>query len=328
MSNANVLHVAYASDDHYAKFLGISLTSLLQTNPAFDGIVCHVLDCGIGDENRQRLLAIAKEHGREMQFYPVDDIQSKLHLQGAAFTIATASYARLFLPSLLPGDVCRILYLDCDTIVAGSLQALWDTKLDGYYIAGVQDTVDVYFQKIIGLAPDIPYINAGMLLINLQAWRDDNLQERFSAFIKRFNGQVPHHDQGTINGVCAEKRLLLPLKYNMTSNLYSFSVHTIQRIYFIEKYYSQKELDEALHSPAIIHFTSGLVGRPWEEGCTHPEQERYLRFQRATVWAGEPLAPLSLKLTTRIFTLLYRIIPRPLFETGYRLLGWIQHLKH
>ena len=327
MSNATVLHVAYASDDRYAKFLGISLTSLLKANTSFDGIVCHVLDCGIGGENKQRLSDIAQAYQRELTFYTVDNIKERLKLQGAAFTIATASYARLFLPSLLPMDVERILYLDCDTIVADSLETMWATPLEGKYIAGVQDTVDVFFQKVIGLEPKLPYINAGVLLINLKAWREDNLQAQFAAFIQRFGGQVPHHDQGTINGVCGDKRVLLPLRYNMTSNLYSFSVHTIERIYFLEKYYSQPELDQALRMPAIVHFTSGLVGRPWEEGCEHPERARFLSAKGETEWAQEPLAPLSLNFKTRVFTLFYRCTPRPVFEAIYRFLGNLQHRK-
>lgn len=325
MEQPDTLRVAYAADDHYAKFLGISLLSLLQANTGFGAVACYVLDCGIGDINRQRLLAIAAPYPCTLTFLTVDHIQERLHLQGAAFTIATAAYARLFLPSLLP-DVDRLLYLDCDTIVVDSLEALWHTPLEDAYIAGVQDTVDVFFQKVIGLPPEVPYINSGVLLINLKRWREDDLEARFGAFIRRFHGQVPHHDQGTINGVCGAARTLLPLRYNMASNLYSFSTHTIERIYFIKHYYSQAELDAALRAPAIVHFTSGLVGRPWEEGCTHPEQERFLRAKRATPWAGDPLAPRTLALKTRLFTFYYNHVPRRLFETSYRLLGGLRHI--
>lgn len=325
MYENQVLRVAYAADDHYAKFLGISLLSLLETNRAFDEIECYVLDCGIGEINRRRLEGVAQAYGRKLLFLAVEQIDAKLNLQGAAFTIAVAAYARLFLPSLLP-DVDKLLYLDCDTIVADSLEALWSTPLDGSYIGGVRDTVDTFFQTVIGLPKEIPYINSGVLLINLKLWRDDGLEERFGAFIRRFRGQVPHHDQGTINGVCGADRALLPVRYNMASNQYSFSAHTIERIYFIDRYYSQEELDAARRSPGIVHFTSGLFGRPWEEGCTHPERERFLSAKRLSPWADEPLAPRTLKLATRLFTFYYHHVPRRLFEASYRLLGGLQHI--
>jgi len=327
MSADKVLCVAYAADDRYAKYLGISLLSLLQANAAFEAIECYVLDCGIGETNRQRLQGIAGEHSCNLTFLSVEHIEQKLNLQGAAFTISVASYARLFMPSLLPPEVEKLLYLDCDTLVADSLEELWNTPLEDYYIAGVHDTVDVYFQKVIGFAPEISYINAGVLLINLKRWREDGLEARFGEFIRGLNGQVPHHDQGTINGVCGESRLLLPVRYNLTSNLYSFSVHTIERIYFLKRYYTQTEMDAALCSPGIIHFTSGLVGRPWEEGCIHPERERFLSVMRQTPWGGDPLAPRTLALKTRAFTFYYNHVPRWFFEASYRLLGGLQHIR-
>jgi len=36
--NENVLHVAYSADDNYAKYLGISMLSLLERNRAFEKI--------------------------------------------------------------------------------------------------------------------------------------------------------------------------------------------------------------------------------------------------------------------------------------------------
>ena len=327
MTEQSVLHVVYASSDQYAKYLGISLVSLLQSNTAFARVECSILDSGIGEENRQKLQTITDTYHCGLSFYPIGNIGETLGLQGAALAGA-AMYARLLMASLLPREVTKVLYLDCDTLVTDSLEALWETPLAGAYVAGVQDTVDMFFQTVIDLAPGVPYLNAGVLLINLERWRADDLQARFAAFINRFNGQVPFHDQGILNGVCGAERVLLPLRFNMTSNLYSFSTHTIERIYFIKQYYSQPELDAARRSPAIVHFTSGLVGRPWEEGCTHPEQERFLHAMQATPWIGEPLAPRTLALKTRLFTFYYNHVPRKLFETSYRLLGWLRHIGH
>ena len=128
MNGQAVLRVAYAADDHYAKFLGISLLSLLEHNTAFAKTECYVMDCGISETNRQRLQEIAGRYACRLSFVSVENIVQRLSLQGAAFTIAVAAYARLFLPSLLP-DVDTLLYLDCDTVVADSLEALWNTPL-------------------------------------------------------------------------------------------------------------------------------------------------------------------------------------------------------
>jgi hypothetical protein len=111
------------------------------------------------------------------------------------------------------------------------------------------------------------------------------------------------------------------------TNVYSFSARTIRRMYFLDSYYEQPEVDAALRDPAIIHFTSGLVGRPWEEGCTHPARERYRALMRDTPWGDGALLPRTLKRSTRAFGWTYRHMPRPLFEAMYRALCWALHLR-
>ena len=51
--------------------------------------------------------------------------------------ISIASYYRLKLPDLLPGELSRILYLDCDMIVTGKLRPLWETDISGMAVAAV-----------------------------------------------------------------------------------------------------------------------------------------------------------------------------------------------
>ena len=327
MKQENTLFVAYAADDHYAKYLGISMLSLLQTNAAFDHIRVFILDCGIGQNNRKKLEKIAGEYSRELTFLPMDNVSDRLQLKNRVLGISIASYARLFLASVLPEEVERIVYLDCDTLVQSSLGELWEIETGDALVAGVQDTVDTFFKKIIGLEMRIPYVNAGILLINLKGWRDEHLELKFFAFIQKFDGNVPHHDQGTINGVCQARRYILPLRYNVMSNVYSFSARTIRKIYFLDQYYTQDELDKALEKPAIIHFTAGLVGRPWEEGCTHPAKEDFLNILRQSPWKEDPLMPNSQKKSVKVFTFFYQHTPLRLFETGYRLFCWLLHVK-
>lgn len=71
MSWRNELMVAYASDDNYAKYLGISMLSLFQNNKVFKEIRVFVLDCGIGHENLEKLGEIATQFDREIIFLPV-----------------------------------------------------------------------------------------------------------------------------------------------------------------------------------------------------------------------------------------------------------------
>lgn len=323
----NTLCVAYGSDDNYAKFMGISMYSLFQHNTSFERIVVYVLDCGISADSRNKLKSIADEWKRELQFINMTEAIGGLNLKLGAHKIAIASYARLFLSSILPGDCDRVLYIDCDTLVRDSLAELWTTDFGNALIAGAQDTVDSYFLKVIGLAQGTKYVNAGILLINLKAWRDEEMQDKFVSLIAKFNGNVPHHDQGTINATCGERRVIVPIRYNLTSNIYSFSANTIRKIYFLDHYYTQAELDQAMAKPAIVHFTTGLLGRPWEEGSTHPEQQAFWDTVARTPWHDLQRKPDSRNAGLKAFILFHKLAPRPVFEFVYRSISWALHLR-
>jgi len=321
------LCVAYGADDNYAKYLGISILSLFQTNLNFKEIDVFILDCGIGDSNKDKLLGIADEYNKNIYFISMDDYVSRLNLNMGSRKIAIASYARLFLSSVIPESYNRVIYLDCDTIVLDEVTKFWNLVLNDNFIAGVRDTVDKFFLKKIGLSPDDYYVNAGILLINLDAWRREHIEEQFMDFIKKFGGNVPHHDQGTINAICQKRILIVSPEYNVTSNIFTFSARTIKRIYFMNSFYSQEELDLAKKKPVILHFTTGLVGRPWEENCTHPMKKEYIKVADRSPWKKEALLSDSRRFAVKAFAMLYKYTPLFISETVYRIGYRFTHLK-
>lgn len=326
MKEKNLI-VAYSSDDNYAKFLGISMYSLFQSNTEMEQITVYIMDAGIKQDSKDKLLSVANEFNREVVFVNMDDALSSLDLHMGARKISIASYARLFMTTIIPESVDRIIYLDCDTIIMDSLYDMWNTEMGTNLIAGVQDTVDTFYHKIIGLEKSVPYFNAGILLINLEQWRREDMQTKFLDIIKRFDGNVPHHDQGCINCASQERRTVIDVRYNFTSNMYSFSEKTIKRIYFIDDFYSQAEIDAAKAKPAIVHFTSGLVGRPWEENCTHPMKDAFWSVVKKTPWADLEMQPDSRKMDLKLGIIFHKIMPRPIFEFTYRNASWIMHLR-
>ncbi len=327
MKGMETLCVAYGADDNYAKYLGISMQSLFETNKDFAGIDVFIMDCNIGSLNKEKLLSIAKRYNRNISFIAMNDYVSELKLNMGARKIAIASYARLFLSSVIPDTYTRVFYLDCDTIIVDSITEYWNMDLEGYFLAGVRDTVDKYFLKKIGLAPDAPYVNAGIILVNLIAWRAVDIQKKFMEFIRKLDGNVPHHDQGVINAICHDKIKIVSPIYNVSSNVFTFSAKTIKRIYFIKSFYSQKELDEAKTKPVIIHYTTGLVGRPWEENCTHPRKGEYLRVAMASPWKDDPILPDSRRFSVKAFSSLYRYAPGFITENIYKLQNWLTHFR-
>ena len=185
---------------------------------------------------------------------------------------------------MLPSEVHKVLYFDCDTLIVGSLNELWNEDINDFYVAGVCDTVPSKTKQAISLNNTDFYINAGMLLINLKKWRKDSLEKKLLNFIDERNGNVIHHDQGVINGVIKNKKIL-PLRYNLMTSYLMMNREDIIKFYKVEdSFYSQEQIDEAIKNPVYIHYTPGFTTRPWVKGCRHPYVNLYWKYLKLTPW--------------------------------------------
>ena len=266
----STLNIAYSSDDNYVNVLSVSIVSLLENNKEFKEINIYVVDNNIKDGKKKNITKLVKSYNRNIIFIPFTKICKNLKTDGK---FSLSSFSRLFLSNI--ESIEKIIYIDCDTIIENSLINLWNTNMDGYYIAGVEDIVNKYYRDSIGLRRNEKYINAGLLLINLLKWREDCLQEKFIEFISKFNGSVPHHDQGVINGVCKGKILILEPEYNVMSAFFDYTHTEIMKISKIKEYYNEEIIEKAKQNPIVIHFTDGFKNRPWNVNCNHPLKHRY-----------------------------------------------------
>jgi lipopolysaccharide biosynthesis glycosyltransferase len=133
--------------------------------------------------------------------------------------ISICTYYRFVLVELFP-KLDKILYLDADILVQGDLLELWETELENYYAAG---TADLYIDMIdhkkeIGFAKNDLYINAGVMLFNLTAIRQDDVQNKLLSAAKELSGKVKFQDQDIINIVFKNKIKAISDKFNFAGN--------------------------------------------------------------------------------------------------------------
>lgn len=86
--------------------------------------------------------------------------------------IMLPTYYRLLAAELLPKEVHKVIYLDCDCIVCGDIRGIWDVDLTVKAIAGVKDCREEIQQRRLGYSLDFDYVNAGVLVYNLDYWRE------------------------------------------------------------------------------------------------------------------------------------------------------------
>lgn len=304
------LEVIFSSDDNYARHLGAALYSLLAHNREFGHINVYVIDNEIRPENRAKLEETAAAFpNASLSFIDFTPWRDSLKLN-LAWPISLSSYARLFVGSMLPEKVSRLLYMDCDMIVCDSLRPLWETDLGGSIVGAVQDFIGDRIKSAIGLMPDEPYFNAGMMLIDMDEWRRQGVGNDCLTFIDAHHGSVTHHDQGVLNGVLHDRRMILPARYNLMTIHFVFNRHKLVR-YFGDNaaFYSEGDIDEAKCAPAILHYTPSFTSRPWEKNCRHPLKGLYWDSLGKTPWRGTAPAPDPTRWYARLINWRYRCLP-------------------
>lgn len=291
------MNVMYASDDKYAEIAGVSIVSLLENNKEAGDITFYILDNGLSSQNKNNLSSLVSEYSRRIVFINVPDIEKLAGMKLDVGFWALAAFARLFAAPLLPAEVEKIIYLDCDTMIRCSLLPLWNENLNGNLAGGCEDGIPVMHKQSIFLKNTDIYINTGVLLINIKAWRDTNIDKKFINFLKLFEGKLYYPDQDVINGVLKNNIKLLHPKYNSITYYFDYNP---ELLYYanITDYYSQKELDEAKESPAIVHF-AGPGRKPWTKGNVHIYQDEYTNYRNKTPWVNitprEPESPVPVK---------------------------------
>lgn len=281
------MNVVYGCDNNFAEIMGISMLSLFENNKDADEINVYVLEKAISFENKEKILCEASRFCRNVIFITSDDyIDSGMKQKRGSLS----TFARLYLSELLPHTVNKVLYLDCDVLVLGSLSDLYNTDISVSYFAGVCDCVSPLHKKAIGLQKEENYYNAGVLLINLGLWRDCLAVEKFKDFSLRYNGNVPYADQGIINGVMSVKGIRLPLIYNAYTAIFDFDYNDLLTFRKPVSYYSQSEVKQAQEKPVIVHFTTSFLSlRPWIYRSEHSYVCEWLKYKADSMWADAPL---------------------------------------
>lgn len=282
-----IINVIYSSDDNYAQHMGISIYSLLENNKDdFEEVNIYIIENNISIQNKEKLESIENEFNNlKIYWIQFEKYLEKLNLN-MSWPISISAYARLFVSSMLPETVNKILYLDCDMIINGSLSELWNYPLNDKIMGVVQDPVNNQTKAAVGLSHNEKYFNSGMLLIDIYAWRNANIEAKIEAFINEKNGNVIHHDQGVLNGVLKNDVVFVPLKYNVMTIQYFMKRDKWLKYFKNEaEYYSEEEYIEAKENPVIIHYTPSFTSRPWVSNCKHPLKCYYYNYLNKTQWS-------------------------------------------
>lgn len=211
--------VFFSTDDNYIPYLDVAISSLIANASAYYRYRIVVLNTGVQEEN------ILKIKRNERPNVWIDFVDISCHLGSIhrhfknLYHFSVVTYYRLFIASLFP-QYDKVVYLDCDLVVLGDISELYYAPIGENILAGVADpyvqsTAEFrsYANIAIGVDPD-RYINAGVLVMNLNAYRKEKVESKFVALITKYDFDLLDPDQAYLNYLCRDKILYLPNGWN------------------------------------------------------------------------------------------------------------------
>ena len=136
-------------------------------------------------------------------------------------------YYRLFASDLLPKTLDRILYLDVDIVVIQSLRELYNMDFErNLYIASshVNERMTHLNAKRLGLKEDVPYINTGVLLMNLELLRKQLNKQDILNYVNAYKKNLVLFDQELRDRLADRDRELLTANFQLSQQAQSANI--------------------------------------------------------------------------------------------------------
>lgn len=276
------LDITCSTDNNYVQHCMAMLCSVFENNKGHN-IKVHLLHTSLSANGQSILSSMSKRYNNEIIFYEIDDRElACVSIADNHPDLSIATYYRFFIASLLPKDIDKVLYLDCDVIVLQDISELFSLDLDGYGVAAVKDVTpenDLH-RQILGFELDGKAFCAGVMMINLEYWREHNCQRTMLDYANKMGKKLIMEDQDVLNHEFRGCWFELPYKYGRTP----------MSIAPLDKSQKYADIKEYVFHPAIIHYAAFV--KPWLD-IRIPDDKFYWKYVKLSMF----MSPQKTKVT-------------------------------
>lgn len=264
------MNVVIVIDNQYAQYAAVMLTSMYENTRHSDRIVVYVIFHDLSEANQTQLINLVK--GYKGKIVLIEEKGNFENFHEGAY-VSKAAYLKINIPQYLPQSEKKALYLDGDIIVNLDIIQFDRIDLQDNYIAAVPDD-NSFLANELGV-PVESYFNSGVILFNLQKWRDNNISNQVYQYVTSPYNKRNTCDQDALNFVLWDKWLKLDKKYN----------------YLLVNHTDVKE-------PIIFHFAAR--DKPWHVLYGGENKELFLRYEKKCNWHGYERQDMDLLLNHNI----------------------------
>ena len=291
-----IIPVALASDNNYVPMLTTTIDSMLRNadpEPIYDIVI---LNKDISERNQ----AIMRRHfsqfeNARLRFVNVTELMYRYDLATSNEHISVETYYRFLIQRVLP-FYDKVLYLDSDLIIEGDVAKLYATELGDNLIGAVIDidylgnlnmndgTRMTYTREVLGLKNPYGYFQAGVLVMNTKAMREEI---PFETWLETaLKGGYIYDDQDILNAKCQGRVVYLDGRWNVMTdcgdrikNVFSFAPASV-----LDSFMAARK------DPLVVHYAG--AEKPWKMTWCD-ESVRYWGYARKTPFYETLLAMLS-----------------------------------
>lgn len=301
--NETIIPICFALDEGYVMPTAVAMFSLLENYKSFSKIHFYLFVPAEFDETKATII---QNICNNENVYRLDIV----HIQDSIFEdkaylghITYPTYFRLIMEKYIQYSKC--IYLDGDILVMGNIADMYNFDIERYYIAGVKAPYTHLkkknkeeHRKILGIDSFSQYVNAGVLLFNLELIRNHN---KSAEFIRLLDKHFPVQDQDILNASCYPYIYILPNKYNVMGEIYQYSRKLLRKLY------TDKTIEDARKAPVVYHFASKY--KPWKYyGCRYERewQKIYKRIYEERLIKRNCYFSMVIDIFTRLKAKIYR----------------------
>lgn len=262
----NSIPIVVMSSSYYLPYLAVYIQSLSETcsiNNNYDIIVLH------SDIKKEDINCIKKIEKNNIS---VRFIDAQLLIDNTHFFVSSSSYSkeayyRLFTPWILP-KYDKIIISDLDIIFGHDIAELYNIDMEEKWAIGVRDIlwqgmiptdfagIVSYIENEYPISNPYNYINTGMMVLNLDAMRNNYDMERVLDIAQ--NRNYRYQEQCIMNLLLEEHIKYVDLKWN-------YYVPVNDDVRFLIKQSPSKirdEYDNCIDDIYVYHFAARP--KPWE----------------------------------------------------------------
>lgn len=256
MQKTNPIVIVCICDNHYAVLLATLIKSIELNHHSQEKLDFFLVDDGISSKNKLKISnsinsSITTIHWLKMSACIPKHIKLPIDRGSLPLNI----YTRLFIPYFIPENIERVIFLDVDMIILEDISKLWATDFGENIIAAVQDQFiqvvsrwgGVNNYRELGIPPSNKYFNAGLMLIDIKRWQEENITDRVLKCVFENKKNVSFYDQYGLNAILAFKWFSLdPLwnRFAYSEDEQPFLIHFTGRKPIYKTYeYSEKYKD-------------------------------------------------------------------------------------